>query len=717
MSTCPSCGRANESTSLFCRYCGERLTEPPPRREQRKTVTILVCDLVQSTELADRDPEAFRRVQARYFDRMRLIVERHGGTVEKFIGDEVMAVFGVPTGHEDDALRAARAAAEMQQGLDALNQELDASLGLRLAARIGINTGEVLAGDPSEGHAFVAGEPVIVAKRLQQAAKAGEILIGDATYALVEHAVDAGPLERVPVKGKQDEVGRRRLEAVHPGAPGVARRLQAPMVGRDEELALLQDAFERTVRESSCRLFALVGPAGIGKSRLVAEFFSWIGGRAVVATGHCLSYGEGITFWSLAEMLRELGGEPSLREGLDADDARDTILEVLRGATGNTEARSLEETFWAVRRVFQALARRQPLVVCFEDVHWAEPAILDLIEYIVAWSRDVPILVVALGRPELAEQRPQWLTPRPDGDALDLQPLSSDAADSLLVGAAPASTLSAESRRRIVTAAEGNPLFVEQMSAMVAEHDGELSIPPSIQALLTERLDRLTTEERDVIERASIVGRDFPVRAVAALFSAGDRGLVTPQLFALVRKGLMRPEPTPSSRPGPVQLPARARTGGGIRRDVQRASRGAPRALRRLARGTRAGTGARGAGRIPPRAGLLPPARGRRRRRTHAPHRAAGERTPRFGGLTRARPQRRPCRAEPPPAGDRTPPGRRGGRRGKTRSLPGALPLRRPRRSRRLGPRHGGACPRRRGRRRGTARADHARPHRSADAG
>jgi class 3 adenylate cyclase/tetratricopeptide (TPR) repeat protein len=546
MRTCPSCGRENEKTSLFCRHCGTRLAESPARREQRKTVTILVCDLVHSTGLAEGDPEAFRRVQSSYFDRMRGIVERHGGTVEKFVGDEVMAVFGVPTVHEDDALRAVRAADEMQRELSALSDELDASLGFRLRARVGINTGEVLAGDPEEGHGFVAGEAVIVAKRLQQAAEADTILIGDATYALVEHAVDASSPERIAVKGKQDAVGARILRAVRTGAPGVARRLHTPMVGRDSELAQLQGAFERTIAENSCRLATVVGPAGIGKSRLATEFFSWIEGRAVVATGRCLSYGEGITLWPLSEILRDLGGETSLREALDDDDARDAILQALRGATGTGEARAMEETFWAVRRAFQALARRGPLVVCFEDLHWAEPAMLDLVEYVVAWSREVPILVLALGRPELAELRPQWIAPRPDGDALTLQPLSSEAAESLLVDASKES-LAPETRRRIVSAAEGNPLFVEQMGAMVAEQGGKVPIPPSIQALLTERLDRLGPDEREVIERASIVGRDFPVEAVAALMPDERRGLVTPHLFALVRKGLMRPEPSTAS--------------------------------------------------------------------------------------------------------------------------------------------------------------------------
>jgi class 3 adenylate cyclase/tetratricopeptide (TPR) repeat protein len=547
MPICASCGRASEIASAFCPYCGSPLAQVLPRREQRKRVTILVCDLVHSTGLAAGDPEAYRRLQARYFDRMRRIVERHGGTVEKFVGDEVMAVFGVPVAHEDDALRSVRAAKEMLAGLAALSEELDPSLGLRLQARIGVNTGEVLAGDPAEGHAFVAGEPVIVAKRLEQAAEAGEILIGNATYPLVEHAVEVGPLEWISVKGKQDAVGKRRVDDVHPEAPAVVRRLHAPLVGRDEELKLLQYVFERTVAESCCRLFTVVGPAGIGKSRLATELLSWVDGRAVVAVGRCLSYGEGITFWPLAEALGELGGESALREAVAEDDARDTLVEVLRSVTGAAEARSSEETFWAVRRTFEALARRRPLVVCFEDVHWAEPMMLDLVEYVVGWSRDAPILVLALTRPELIEQRPHWIRPQPNYDALTLEPLSSAATESLLVGLSTEASLPAEIREQIVAASEGNPLFVEQMGAMAAEDGGDLSIPPSIHALLTERLDRLSAEEREVIERASIIGRDFPVAAVAALFPEEQRSLVTPQLFALVRKGLIRPHPSPSA--------------------------------------------------------------------------------------------------------------------------------------------------------------------------
>ena len=479
-------------------------------------------------------------MQTGFFNRMREIVERHGGTVEKFIGDEVMAVFGIPAVHADDALRAVRAAQEMQ---DALPQ-------LGLQARIGINTGEVLAGDPEQSLGLVAGEPVIVAKRLEQGAAAGEIIIGRATYALVQDAVSAGPLERIPVKGKSEDVGRRRIKGVDLEAPGVARRMDLPLVGRGEELELLRGAFARAVEDRTCRLFTVLGPAGIGKSRLATELMSSVQDRATTAIGRCLPYGEGITFWPLSDLLRDLGGADIVAEVLGEHEHREAILELLRAATASSgTAASTEETFWAVRRSFEALACRRPLVVCFEDLHWAEPTLLDLIEYVLGWSRDAPILILVLARPELVEGRPTWIAPHANVDALALEPLSSADAESLLVGLAAEIDLSSELRQQIGVAAEGNPLFLEQMAAIAADESGEgvLRIPPTIHALLNERLDRLSPDERDVIGRASVVGRDFPMAAVAGLFPEGRRAPLTPHLLSLVRKGLVRPDPSASA--------------------------------------------------------------------------------------------------------------------------------------------------------------------------
>jgi len=500
-----------------------------PARDVRKTVTILFCDLVHSTGLAEGDPEAYRRVQTKFFGRMRTIVEAHGGTVEKFIGDEVMAVFGVPVVHEDDALRAVRAAQEMQDALPELG----------LVARIGINTGEVVAGDPAHGLGLVAGEPVIVAKRLEQGAGPGEIVIGKATYPLVRHAVSAGPLERIPVKGKEQDVGRRRVDEVDREAPRLERRLDLPLVGRSDELELLQQAFARAVEERSCRLFTVLGPPGIGKSRLAGELGALLGERATTAVGRCLPYGEGITFWPLAEILGSLG---DLTEALGEDAG--TVQQLLDGLTGASDtAASSEEAFWAVRRAFEACARLRPLIVCLEDLHWAEPTMLDLVEYLVGWSRNAPLLLVCLARPEIVERRPTLISPHPNSDALALEPLSTTETAALLD--LVSGQLRDDVRERIGAAAEGNPLFVEQMAAMMAEAGAEsaFTIPPTIHALLGERLERLNQDERAVIERASVIGRDFSLTAVASLSPDDQRSSLNQHLLSLVRKGFVRPDP------------------------------------------------------------------------------------------------------------------------------------------------------------------------------
>jgi len=545
----------NADAARFCHACGASLQAGARVREVRKTVTILFCDVVQSTGLAeDIDPEALRQLMSRYFAEMRAAVEAHGGTVEKFIGDEVMAVFGVPVVHEDDALRAVRAAADMHERLERLNSELERTFGLRLQMRVGINTGEVVAGDPSSGQAFVTGEPVVFAKRLEQAAAPGDILIGKATYPLIKDAVKAGPLERFPAKGKREPAERRRVDEVDRSAPGLLRRLDVPMVGRETELAALRTAFERTISERSCRLFTLLGPAGIGKSRLAAELSASVPGGARTVIGRCLPYGEGITFWPLAEIVRDLGGEETLRAELSTCDDADVVVELVRGATGtSSESGSSEDTFWAVRRLLEALANARPLIVCFEDIHWAEPTFLDLIEYVVGWSRDAPILVLCLARPELMDRRPSWIAPRANADTVALERLSEHQADALLERLQSEAELSEAARRRIAEAAEGNPLFVEQMVALAAETSGEaaLAIPPSIHALLAERLDRLSPEERAAVERAAVIGRDFSAHAVAELTPPEERRALAGHLLGLVRKQLVRPDtsgPSPEDR-------------------------------------------------------------------------------------------------------------------------------------------------------------------------
>jgi class 3 adenylate cyclase/tetratricopeptide (TPR) repeat protein len=542
VATCRSCGELNAETARFCQACGSPLAGPPlaTPREVRKTVTILFADVAGSTALGEQlDPEALRGVMSRYFEEMSGVLEHHGGTVEKFVGDAVMAVFGVPVAHEDDALRAVRAADEMRNRLGDLNAELERRYGVTLEMRVGVNTGEVVAGDPAAGQALVTGDTVNLAKRLEQAAPPGGVLIGKATYPLVKDAVQAGPLESFSVKGKAEPVSPFRLDAIDPDAAGVARGQQRRFVGRVEELSALQIAFRRVEAEQSCRLFTILGPAGIGKSRLVAEFAA--GSDATVLVGRCLQYGEGITLWPFREIVRALGGADGLAGTLaGADDAAlvvERVMSAIGAASGSGHG---EDTPWAFRRLLEAIASERPAVVVLEDVHWAAPPLLDLVEYVLGWLR-APLLLICLARGDLVELRPGWLNPRPNADTLVLDPLAAEEAESLLdeLHAAP------KVQARIAEVAEGNPLFLEQMAAMLAEQPEDVdvvSIPPSIQALLTARLDQLDSVERAVIERAAVVGREFSRAALSALSPPDLASQLAGALMALVRRKLLLPE-------------------------------------------------------------------------------------------------------------------------------------------------------------------------------
>src|SRR5712691_28745 len=367
----------------------------------RKTVTVLFCDAVGSVSHGERiDPETMRRVILRYFDEARAALERHGGTVEKFIGDAVMAVFGVPTMHEDDALRAVRAAEGLRTRLERLNEELEQRWGVHLEWRIGINTGEVVVGDPSSTQTIASGDTVNVAARLQQAAQPGQILLGDKTYRLVQDSVQAGPLESFSLKGKREAVTTWQFEEIRAGADHVFRRLNSPLVDRDEEQRALHDVYARALEQQTCQLAFVFGPAGIGKTRLVQEFGARLLGANVVY-GRCLPYGEGITFWPLVEIVRTLakiGPRESAEEarkrlhelvpeGPDSELIESRVAGLL--GVGERPART-EEAFWALRRLFEGLARARPLVLVLEDLHWAEPTLLDLVEYLAGWSIGAP---------------------------------------------------------------------------------------------------------------------------------------------------------------------------------------------------------------------------------------------------------------------------------------------------------------------------------------
>jgi class 3 adenylate cyclase/tetratricopeptide (TPR) repeat protein len=502
----------------------------------RKTVTIVFSDVVGSTTLGERlDPEAMRFAMSRYFDALREVIERHGGTVEKFVGDAVMAVFGIPQLHEDDALRAVRAAVAMRTAAERVNHELERELRVRIASRTGINTGEVVTG-PAQ--TLATGDAVNVAARLEQAARVGDILLGMDTYAAVRDEVRAEPLGSLDLKGKAAAVDAWRLIELVEEVPAFMRRIDAPFVGRGEELARLERALERSVSERRCELATIVGAPGIGKSRLARELVQR-GMQHRVVVGRCLSYGEGITFWPLAEIVRQL---PLLEEVLAGDDEAELIAERVGGAIGATGGGGPpEETSWAFRRLFEALARERPLLVVVDDIHWAEPTLLDLLEYVVSFVSDAPILLVCLARPDLIDERPTWIAPRSNATVLTLEALREDESEDLVERLA--ADLSDETRVRVVEAAEGNPLFVEQLLAHQAESgNGELHVPATIQALLAARIDRLAPDERAVIERAAIEGRMFHRGAVTELLPEQQRAGVGSLLIALLRKEFIRPD-------------------------------------------------------------------------------------------------------------------------------------------------------------------------------
>ena len=514
--------------------------------ETRKTVTIVFSDVAGSTNLGEQlDAEALRRVMERYFAEMRTVLERHGGLVEKFIGDAVMAAFGIPVVHEDDALRAVRAAAEMNERLAALSAEFEREPGIRFAVRTGVNTGEVIAGDPESGQFFATGDAVNVAARLQGAAGPGEIVLGEVTHQLVREAVRAEALPPLRLKGKADPVDAWRLVEVLPGVPAFTRRLEVPFVGRSRELGVLRGAFERAQSQGSCELVTVVGAPGIGKSRLAREFHAETRDKARVVVGRCLPYGEGITYWPLVEVVRQIAGSDP-RKGLDellaGEDEGPLAVQRLAAALGLVESPTpSEEIFWAVRVLFEKLARERPLIAIVDDIHWAEPTLLDMLEYLVGFATG-PISLICNARPHLFDNRPDWSRPRPHATTLVLEPLDDDDSKTLiehLLGGSPhAEALGS----RILETAEGNPLFLEQMLALARDSKDEIAIPPTIQALLAERLDRLPASERAIAEAGSVEGRLFHRGTVAALLPDADRDLLAGGLVALVRKELARPD-------------------------------------------------------------------------------------------------------------------------------------------------------------------------------
>ncbi|HXV33385.1 MAG TPA: adenylate/guanylate cyclase domain-containing protein [Gaiellaceae bacterium] len=564
MRVCPNCGEENPERFRLCGFCGTKLVPDDAPQAARKLVTVVFCDLAGSTSMGERlDSESLRALMTRYFDEMRGVLESHGGVVEKYIGDAVMAVFGLPVVREDDAARAVAAAEGMRAALERLNDELEAGWGVRLTSRIGVNTGEVVSGDPTEGEHLVVGDAVNVAARLEQAAGGMEILIGPLTHRLTRETIEVEPVEPLDLKGKAERVPAYRLLGLADPDRAPAARA-APLVGRDSELRALLDERGRARVEQRCRLVTVLGEAGVGKSRLLAALADSLDADELLLRGRCLAYGRGITFWPLREAMRQAAA-------VSDDDTPEVAQEKLRQLAGPDAAGAVErvasaiglsgaqfpvhEVFWGARKLLEAIAARRPLVLAFEDVHWAETTFLEFVEHLTD-EAEGPLLLVSLARPEFLEMREGW-GERAGGVRISLEPLREADVGRVVEQLLGEARVDEDVRARIAAASEGNPLFVEQLLEMMVEEgllrrDGEVwvaagdlstvSMPPTIHALLAARLESLGAEEREVIGAASVVGQLFVQGAVEELVSERVRGDLPGLLEALIRRQLIRPE-------------------------------------------------------------------------------------------------------------------------------------------------------------------------------
>jgi class 3 adenylate cyclase/tetratricopeptide (TPR) repeat protein len=523
MAICERCATESPSGFRFCGACGAPLPQDAKPGDARKVVTALFCDVVGSTALGEKlDPEALRDVLSRYFEAISATVERHGGIVQKFAGDAVLAVFGIPRVHEDDALRAVRAAVEIRDASRSVAEDV----GITLPLRTGVNTGLVVT---DERRTLAVGDAVNVAARLEQAAQPGDILLGSETLRLVRDAVKVEPLEPLAVKGKSEPVPAFRLLSVDPVAPGLARQLDVPLVNRVRELRLLREVWARTLAQSECQLCALVGAAGVGKSRLVEELLVQLEGAATALRGRCLHYGEGITFWPILEALAVAG-----------EAAGPTLERLSRGG-----AATPEELFWEVRRLLESLASERPVILHVDDMQWAEPMLVEMLDHVVELSRDAPILVLCTARPELLEDQAGWRVGKLDSTTIRLEPLRDADCEQLLEELGD--DLSPEQRARVVRRSEGNPLFLREMVVLARER-ATVEVPPTIQALLVARLEGLAEHERELLECAAIEGQVFHRSAASALARGGETIDADPLLSGLVSKDLIRPHP--SNLPG-----------------------------------------------------------------------------------------------------------------------------------------------------------------------
>ena len=566
MAACPSCGKENPEGFQFCGFCAASLTEQPavPVQEERKVVSVLFCDLVGFTAASEAaDPEDVRARIRPYHARLREVIERHGGTVEKFVGDAVMAVFGAPLAHEDDAERAVRSGLRILEAIGELN---DADPTLELQVRVGINTGEAvvaLGARPELGEGIVTGDVVNTASRLQGVAPVNGVAVSEQTFRAAERVFEWEPLEPVSVKGKSEP-----LTIYQPLAPlarlgsDVTRTHATALVGRELERALLNSLFERAVQQQSCQLVTVVGEPGVGKSRLTMELFSYLEQRPGLTRwrqGRCLPYGEGIAFWALGEIVKaECGiletdtpGEAAekLERALPAGDPDRVWLRArlapLVGAGG--EAASQEESFTAWRRFCEQLTANGPAVVVFEDLHWADDALLAFLEHLAEWAEGVPLLVLCTARPELYEQHPGFGTQARNATRINLGPLSDGETAQLVAALLQRAVLPAETQQKLLERAGGNPLYAEEFVRLLTDRgDSEqVEVPESVQALIAARLDTLTPERKALLQDAAVLGKVFWAGALAEMGGREPRE-VEQALHELGRKELVRPARTSS---------------------------------------------------------------------------------------------------------------------------------------------------------------------------
>ncbi len=575
---CPNCGEENPARARFCLACGQALVAPAAQAEERKVVTVLFCDLVGFTARSDRaDPEDVRAALRPYHALLRREIERFGGTVDKFIGDAVMAVFGAPAAHEDDAERAVRAALRITDALGELNQD---HAGLELAVRVGINTGEAvvaLGARPEQGEGIVTGDVVNTASRLQGVAPVGGIAVGEATHRATRDMFDYEQLEPVQVKGKAEPLAIWLAKSARSRfGVDVDQDKPTPFIGRDDDLALLKQTYARTLRDSSIQLVTVTGEPGVGKTRLLAEFRTFVDDQPEIVywrQGRCLPFGEGITFWALGEIVKAHCGilesddpsaandrlEAAIESHLEETDEREWLrarLAPLVGLRGSEEVGAAEqqEAFTAWQRFLEAVAAFRPLILIFEDLHWADRAMLDFIDHLVDWSNVVPLMVVCTARPELYERHPGWGGGKRNSTTISLAPLTEDDTARLISALLEQAVLPAETQATLLERSGGNPLYAEEFVRMLTDRgilerhgrawtiaEGQaIPVPDSVQALIAARLDTLAPERKALLHDASVVGKVFWTGALASMGGI-EEAPVREALHELARNELVRP--------------------------------------------------------------------------------------------------------------------------------------------------------------------------------